>query len=110
MPRRRRSDSDVVMRKLGSNDGDTGGVRFRAPSSGGYLVKNSDDPNKEEGERLEESLLRDLIAEIVRKCGDDWCLYTKKKDKRTGKRRRLGTHSSKAAAYRQERAIKASGG
>lgn len=55
-------------------------------------------------------LLRELIFEIIKKCGDEWCLYTKKKNKKTGKRRRLGTHSSKAGAQRQERAIKASGG
>lgn len=58
----------------------------------------------------EEALLRQLIAEIVKKCGDDWCLYTRKKDRKTGRRRRLGTHASKAAAYRQEYAIKMSGG
>jgi hypothetical protein len=59
----------------------------------------------------QEMLLRDMISEIVRKCGkNSWCLYTKKKNKKTGKRRRLGTHSSKAAAYRQEYAIKAHGG
>lgn len=28
----------------------------------------------------DETLLRDFIAEIVRKCGDEWCLYTRKKD------------------------------
>lgn len=55
-------------------------------------------------------LLRELIFEIIKKCGDEWCLYTKKKNKKTGKRRRLGTHASKAGAQRQERAIKASGG
>ena len=59
---------------------------------------------------LNEILLRRLISEIIRKCGDDWCLYTKKKNPKTGRRRRLGTHSSKDAAYRQERAIKAHGG
>ena len=52
----------------------------------------------------------ETLSEIVRKCGDDWCLYTKKKDPKTGKRRRLGTHPSKAAAYRQEKAIKSHGG
>lgn len=55
-----------------------------------------------------EHLLRTLISEIVRKCGNKWCLYTKKKTK--GKRRRLGTHSTKADAYKQEYAIKAHGG
>lgn len=58
----------------------------------------------------DEELLRQLVTEIIRKCGDDWCLYTKKKDPKTGKRRRLGTHSSKEGAERQERAIKAHGG
>lgn len=58
----------------------------------------------------EESLLRELINEIIKKCGDDWCLYTKKKDPKTGKRRRLGTHSSRSGAERQEKAIKMHGG
>lgn len=57
---------------------------------------------------MTESLLRQLIAEIVRRCGDKWCLYTRKKTR--GRRRRLGTHDTKAAAYRQEYAIKKSGG
>jgi len=57
-----------------------------------------------------DSSLEDRVNEIVRKCDDKWCLYTKKKDKKTGRRRRLGTHDSKAAAYRQERAVKAHGG
>jgi hypothetical protein len=56
-----------------------------------------------------ETLLRELIVEIIRKCGKDWCLYTKSK-KKNGKRRRLGTHSSRSGAERQERAIKAHGG
>ena len=54
-------------------------------------------------------VLRDYINEIIKKCGDDWCLYTKNKDPKTGRRRRLGTHSSKSGAERQERAIKAHG-
>jgi len=56
-----------------------------------------------------QSLVPQLVLnEIVRKCGGKWCLYTK--HKKNGKRRRLGTHPTKAAAYRQERAIKARGG
>jgi hypothetical protein len=51
------------------------------------------------------------INEIIRSCDNGkFCLYTKRKDKKTGKRRRLGTHSSRASAERQERAIKANGG
>lgn len=53
---------------------------------------------------LQEAVLRRVISEIIRKCGDKYCVYTKKKDK-NGKRRRLGTHSSKAAAEKQLRAI-----
>jgi hypothetical protein len=55
-------------------------------------------------------LLRQLISEIIKKCGKSWCLYTKKKDPKTGRRRRLGKHPSKKKAYGQERAIKAAGG
>lgn len=58
-----------------------------------------------------EVLLRQLVLEVIRKCGDDeWCLYTRKKDPKTGKRRRLGTHGSEPAAKRQEKAIKMHGG
>ncbi|NBO57171.1 MAG: hypothetical protein EBU84_21820 [Actinobacteria bacterium] len=54
----------------------------------------------------DEALLRQFIQEIVKPCDNGkWCLYTKKKDPKTGKRRRLGTHSSKSDAYRQEYAI-----
>lgn len=54
-------------------------------------------------------LLRALVNEIIRKQGNKWVLYTKHKGK-NGKCRRLGTHSSKAGAEAQERAIKSHGG
>jgi len=60
---------------------------------------------------LEEKTLRQFIQEIIRACdGGKVCLFTKKKDPKTGKRRRLGTHSSRSGAERQERAIKMHGG
>lgn len=60
---------------------------------------------------LEEDALRQFIQEIIRSCDDGkFCLFTKKKNPKTGKRRRLGTHSSRAGAERQERAIKMHGG
>lgn len=59
---------------------------------------------------MSEYLLREFICEIIRKCGDEWCLYTRKKDRKTGRRRRLGTHASRAGAERQEKAIKMHGG
>jgi len=40
---------------------------------------------------------------MIRKIGSRYVLYTKRKH--DGKRRRLGTHRSKKAALRQERAI-----
>jgi hypothetical protein len=62
--------------------------------------------------QLEEKLLRELIAmqldEVIKKCGGKYCLYTK--HKKGGKRRKLGTHASKASAERQEKAIHAHGG
>lgn len=59
------------------------------------------------------SLLREWIQlslqlEIIKKCGGSYCLYTK--HKKGGKRRKLGTHKSKADAAAQERAIHAHGG
>lgn len=56
----------------------------------------------------EQALLRELISEIIRKCGDKWCLYTK--HRKNGKRRKLGTHPSKASAENQEKAIHSHGG
>lgn len=48
------------------------------------------------------------LREVVKKCGEKWYLYTK--GKKAGKRKRLGSHPSKAAAERQEKAIHAHGG
>jgi len=58
------------------------------------------------------TLLREFIgnilAEIIKKQGDKYVLMTKHKKK--GKRRKLGTHKTKADAEKQERAIHAHGG
>lgn len=59
----------------------------------------------------EETLLREWISlqlEVIKKSGNSYVLYTK--HKMGGKRRKLGTHKSKASAARQERAIHANGG
>jgi hypothetical protein len=61
---------------------------------------------------VNETLLRELIeevlAEVIKKQGGKYVLMTK--HRKNGKRRKLGTHSSKASAERQERAIHARGG
>ena len=52
--------------------------------------------------RITESQLRLLILEVIKKVDNKFVLYPKKGGKR------LGTHSSRAAAERQEKAIKIS--
>ena len=52
--------------------------------------------------KISENQLRNIIREKIKKVGSKYVLYPKKGGKR------LGTHSSKAAAKRQEKAIKAS--
>lgn len=59
-------------------------------------------------EDLLKEFIRDVLNEIIRKCGNKWCLYTKEKDPKTGKRKRLGTHDTKQDAYKQEYAIEKS--
>ena len=41
---------------------------------------------------------------MIRKSGEKWCLYTKKKDK-SGKRRKLGCYSSKKGAENREKQV-----
>lgn len=52
--------------------------------------------------------VRQSLDEIIKKSGSKYVLYSK--HKKGGKRKKLGTHSSKASAERQERAIHAHGG
>lgn len=108
MPKKK-SEEEIVRRKTYDGIDSRVGMSYMPPAAWKNLT-NGDDPTDEGEEILDEQLLRELISEIVRKCGEKWCLYTKGKDKKTGRRRRLGTHPSKAAAYRQERAIKYHGG
>ncbi len=42
---------------------------------------------------------------MIRKLKSGWRLYSRKKDPKTGKRRNLGTFSSRADAERHERAV-----
>lgn len=61
------------------------------------------------GRKMRLGEVRELVREIIRKCGDEWCLYTKHKQK-NGKRRKLGTHATRAGAEQQEKAIHSHGG
>lgn len=51
---------------------------------------------------LSESVIRELVSEIIKKCGSKWCLVSKK----TGKT--LGKHDTKSDAEKQEIAIQIS--
>lgn len=59
-------------------------------------------------ERMLVELVECMVQEVIKKTGRKYTLYTK--HKKGGKRRKLGTHKSKASAERQERAIHANGG
>jgi len=92
---------------------ETGSLSCYSPRSsvGGAMMMNSSDEQDDDeiltdGDELDEACvaqLRVLINEIIRKCGDKWCLYTK--HVKNGKRRRLGTHDTRAGAENQEKAI-----
>jgi nicotinic acid mononucleotide adenylyltransferase len=45
-----------------------------------------------------------LLAEIIRKSGNKWCLFSKKKTK-DGKRKKLGCYNSRAGAKKRERQV-----
>ena len=91
---------------------------YKPTSSRMTMMNNADDDGDDvlsDDDSVERVTLRDVksvirreIEEIVRKIGNKWVLYSK--HKKNGKRRRLGTHSSKKGAYEQEKAIKAHGG
>lgn len=74
--------------------------------NGGDEYKDDEDLLTDDG--LAEVLIRELVHEVIHKCGSKYCLYTK--HKKGGKRRKLGTHTSKASAERQEKAIHTHGG
>jgi len=46
-----------------------------------------------------------LAQEIIRKKGDEWCLYSRKVNPKTGKRRNLGCYSSKEKVKERERQV-----
>ena len=60
--------------------------------------------SKESTEINFDDLLEQLITEIIRKTGKQYCLYSKKKTK-AGKRRSLGCYPSKSGAQKRERQV-----
>jgi hypothetical protein len=47
------------------------------------------------------------LEEIIRKSGDKYCLYSKKKNPKTGKRRNLGCYPSRDSADNRSEAVQA---
>lgn len=80
-------------------------IRGRVAShiNGQYSSENISETNLVTEKLFEIEELKSFISEVIKKCGDDWCLYTK--GKKGGKRRRLGTHKTKKDAINQEIAI-----
>ena len=50
-------------------------------------------------------LLEDLIFEMIIKSGNKYCLFSKKKNPKTRKRRNLGCYGSKSGAKQREREV-----
>lgn len=95
----------------------TTNTAFQPPQARGGMMKVAGAEDvREPGEELlvdgdpviNEGLLKAFINEVIRRQDGKYVLYTK--HRKGGKRRRLGTHGSKASAKRQERAIHAHGG
>ena len=59
-------------------------------------------PQESQASRSVESAIANLV---IKKVGSTWVLLSKKVSPKTGKRRRLGTFKSRAAAIRRERQI-----
>ena len=49
--------------------------------------------------------IEEPLEEIIRKVGDKYCLYSKKKNPKTGKRRKLGCKRTKKAIRQREREV-----
>ena len=45
------------------------------------------------------------LYEIIRQSGEKWCLYSKKKSTKTGKRKNLGCYPSREDAEKREKQI-----
>lgn len=63
MPRRKSSE-EIVRKKTDDGGDGAGSMPYRPPSYGRGIVKNSDEPEPDET-RLDETLLRQFIAEIL---------------------------------------------
>jgi hypothetical protein len=56
-------------------------------------------------EILFEELLDEIITETIRKVDGKYCLFSKKTNPKTGKKRNLGCYGSKSGAKQREREV-----
>jgi hypothetical protein len=49
--------------------------------------------------------IEEELEEVIRKSGDEYCLYSKKKNPKTGKARNLGCYPSRGGAEKREREV-----
>lgn len=56
-------------------------------------------------EILFEELLDEIITETIRKVDGKYCLFSKKTNPKTGKKRNLGCYKSKSGAEQREREV-----
>jgi hypothetical protein len=56
-------------------------------------------------EILFEDLLDEIITETIRKVDGKYCLFSKKTNPKTGKKRNLGCYGSKSGAEQREREV-----
>ena len=66
---------------------------------------NEELSNKNFDDVLREFILQELLSEIIQKSGGKYCLFSKKKNPKTGKRRNLGCYGSKSGAKQREREV-----
>jgi hypothetical protein len=60
---------------------------------------------KKRGGGYKNEQIEEPLEEIIRKVGDKYCLYSKKKNRKTGKRRKLGCKTTKKAIRQREREV-----
>jgi len=60
---------------------------------------------KKRGGDYKNEQIEEPLEEIIRKVGDKYCLYSKKKNRKTGKRRKLGCKTTKKAIRQREREV-----
>jgi hypothetical protein len=68
------------------------------------LVRSKIETKQDGKKKVLEPVSPSLLAEVIRKSGTKWCLFSKKKTK-DGKRKKLGCYPSRAGAVKREKQV-----